>query len=180
MTVTVDDLDTGETTYAYTDMFSDPDSEVISKVYHNAPSYVLYVELLNGSVYGYSGVSQGDYLQFKDASSRGRFWNYTKENWLPMDESLVPDSIDDLVLYGPPVEDVSQAVEYKGASVVTESDEGPVTESNQNWTAEVVLKVSVVLTDYSSFEEASEAVRNFVWDTYEGTAEVDNVRIFKD
>ncbi len=64
--------------FFYTDAFT-PDSEVIRRVmwtpdYNGEPALV--VELHNDNYYGYLGVSDDTFVQFADAGSAGRFYNW--------------------------------------------------------------------------------------------------------
>lgn len=64
-----------EKMFVYTHHFSDSDSEVVRGVYYNVRSKELHVVLNSGNVAGYLNVPSDIFVDFREAKSRGKFWN---------------------------------------------------------------------------------------------------------
>ncbi len=78
-------------TVFYTDEF-DAKSNAMHWVYYDKPNQVLYIEWNNSNLSAYNDVTQAMYDSFKEAPSKGVFYNrniYKSSAWLPGDGNVI-------------------------------------------------------------------------------------------
>lgn len=70
-------------TVEYTDHFEPTKySEVVKEVFYNKDTQELYVCLHSGTIAGYTGVREAEYVGFSQSQSAGKYWNwYIKGNY---------------------------------------------------------------------------------------------------